>query len=166
MAVDYIDQKTIPEYCRRGIVPPFRRTKETMDMLKTSRHNPFLSLRIAVCNDPAMIHNHRRSEQAGFTFGRRTTKTNQLIEKLKRLSLPALLIATSKLPSTQCPVIPRGKICTYYVAFQKNFQLLCVSCTQTPAVRSVWFASSLSEQCTIKTGVSKAASLHRTSSTA
>ena len=53
-------------------------------MLKTSRHNPLLNLRIAVCNDAAMIHNHRRNELAGFTFGRRTTKINQFIEKAKQ----------------------------------------------------------------------------------
>ena len=50
------------------------------------------------------------------------------------ISLPTLLLSTSKLPLTQCPGTPCGKVFKS-VAFHRNFLFLCVNCTQRPAGR-------------------------------
>ncbi len=85
------------------------------------------------------FHNHRRSEQAGFTAGRSTTEhifaIRQIIEIRRNLiSLPTLLLSTSKLPLTQCPVNPCGKFFKS-VAYHRNVLFLCVNCTQTLGAR-------------------------------
>ena len=65
-------------------------------------------------------------------------KLSQFVKSLKNrrnlISLPTLPLSTSKLPLTQCLMIPCGK---FYksVAFHRNFLLLCVNCTQTPAAQ-------------------------------
>ena len=50
------------------------------------------------------------------------------------ICLPTLPLSTSKLPLTQCPMIPCGKFFKF-VAFHRNFLFLCVNCTQTPEAR-------------------------------
>ena len=113
-------------------------------MLKPSRHNPALHPWKAVCNDPFGAHQtnlpqHRRSEHAGFTDGQRTTEhifaIRKIFEKSKEFNKStSLLLSTSKLPMTQCPVTPCGKFFKC-VAFHGNFLFVCVNCTQTPAAR-------------------------------
>ena len=156
-------KKTIPDDWRRGIILPFWKNKGNKDLEVCSNHRG-ITLYICILSIPgklfAMIllerirptfHNHRRSEQAGFTAGRSTTEQifaiRQIIEKSKEFnkSTYTLPLSTSKLPLTQCPVIPCGKFYNS-VAFHRNF-------LYTDTRSAVRLASSLSEEFAIETGV-------------
>ena len=75
------------------------------------------------------FHNHRHSEQAGFTAGRSTTEQicAKFVKSLKNrknlISLPTLPLSTSKLHLTHRPVIPGGKFFKS-VVFNRNFLFL------------------------------------------
>ena len=125
--------------------------------IKPSWHNPTLHPRKSVCHDPFGAHQtnlpHPPSQwTCWFHCGTKYNWTNFRNSSNRRnlISLPTLPLSTSKLPLTQCPVIP----CVQFyksVAFHRNFLSLCVNCTQTP--EAVRLASSLSEEFSIETGV-------------
>ena len=130
-------KKTIPDDWRRGIILPFWKNKGNKEVCSNHRGITLLSIpgkmfaMILLERIRPTFHNHRRSEQAGFTAGRSTTEQmfaiRQIIENRRNLiCLPTLPLSTSKLPLTQGPVIPCGK---FYksVAFHRNFLFLCVN---------------------------------------
>ena len=142
--IDWI-KKTIPDDWRRGIIRHFWKNKGNKEVCSIHRGITLLFIPeklfaiIFLERIRPTFHNHRRSEQAGFTAGRSTTEhifaIRQIIEIRRNLiSLPTLLLSTSKLPLTQCPVTPCGKFFKS-VAFHMNFLFLCVNCTKTPAAR-------------------------------
>ena len=102
----------------------------------------------------ATFHNHRRSEQDGFTAGRSTTEhifaIRQIIEKSKEFNKSTYIAfidfkaAFDSVSHDSLWKIPR------------NFLFLCVNCRPTPAARCahcVRLASPLSEEFSIETGV-------------
>ena len=116
---------------------PFGRTNETRRYAQTiAAYNPILSIpgklfaMILLERIRPTFHIHRRSEQAGFTAGRSTTEQfSQFVtssnNRRNLISLPTLPLSSSKLPLSQCPVIPCGKFFKS-VAFHRNF-LFCTS---------------------------------------
>ena len=113
-------KKTMPYDWRWGIIVPFWKNKGNEEVCSNHRGITLLSIpgklfaMILLERIRPTFHNHCRSEQVGFTAGRSTTEQifalRQIIEKSKEyISLPTLLLSTSKLPLTQCPVIPCGK---------------------------------------------------------
>ena len=138
-------KKTIPDDWRRGIILPFWKNKGNKEVCSNHRGITLLSIpgklfaMILLERIRPTFHNHHRSEQAGFKRDEvQPNKFSQFVKSSKNrrnsISLPTLPLSTSKLPLTQCPVIPCGK---FYksVAFHMNFLFLYVNCTQTPAAR-------------------------------
>ena len=139
-------KKTIPDDWRRGIIFPFWKNKGNKEVCSNHRGITLVSIpgklfaMILLERIIPTFRNHRRSEQAGFTADRSTTK--QIFAKFVKssknrrnlISLPTLLLSTSKLPLTQCHVTPCGKFFKS-VAFHRNFLFLRDNCTQTPAAR-------------------------------
>ena len=138
-------KKTIPGNWRRGIILPFWKNKGNKEVCSNHRGITLLSIpgklfaMIILERIRPTFHNHRRSEQAGFTAGEVQPIFFSLFVKSSKnrrnlISLPTLPLSTSKLPLTQCPVIPFGKFFKS-VAFYRNFLYLYVNCTQTPAAQ-------------------------------
>ena len=91
-----MDQETIPDDWRRGIILPFWKNKGNKDVCSNHRGITLLSIpgklfaMILLERIRPTFHNHRRSEQAGFTAGRSTTEQifaiRQIIEKSKEFN--------------------------------------------------------------------------------
>ena len=89
-------KKTIPDDWRRGIMLPFWKNKGNKDVCSNHRGITLLSIpgklfaMILLERIRPTFHNHRRSEQAGFTAGRSTTEQcfaiRQIIEKSKEFN--------------------------------------------------------------------------------
>ena len=73
-------KKTIPDDWRRGIILPFWKNKGNKEVCSNHRGITLLSIpgklfaMILLERIRPTFHNHRRSEQAGFTAGRSTTE--------------------------------------------------------------------------------------------
>ena len=95
-------KKTIPDDWRRGIILPFWKNKGNKEVCSNHRGITLLSIPgklFAMILLERICHNHRRSEQAGFTAGRSTTEQifaiRQIIENRRNLiSLPTLPLST------------------------------------------------------------------------
>ena len=143
-------KKSIPDDWRRGIILPFWKNKGNKEVCSNHRGITLHSISgklfamILLERIRPTFHNHRRTEQAGFTAGVQAeaevqaNNFSQFVKSSKNrrnlISLPTLPLSTSKLPLPQCPVIPCGKFFKS-VAFHRNFLFLCVNCTQTHAAR-------------------------------
>ena len=89
-------KKTIPDDWRRGIILPFWKNKGNKEVCSNHRGITLLSIpgklfaMILLERIRPTFHNHRRSEQAGFTAGRSTTEQifaiRQIIEKSKEFN--------------------------------------------------------------------------------
>ena len=138
--------KTIPDYWRRGIILPFWKNKGNKEVCSNHRGITLLSipgkLFAMLLLEPIRptFHNHRRSEQAGYTAGRSTNEhifaIGQIIEKSKEFN-----------KSTYIAFID-FKSAFDSVSHDALWTILQI-CTRS-AMR---LASSLSEEFTIDTGV-------------
>ena len=103
-------KKTIPDDWRRGIILPFWKNKGNKEVCSNHRGITLLSIpgklfaMILLERIRGTFHNHRRSEQAGFTAGRSTTEQifaiRQIIEKSKEFNkstLPYLTLPKCRL---------------------------------------------------------------------
>ena len=167
-----MDQENHPRWLAKGNHSPLLEEQRKLGgMLKPSRHNPTLHPRKAVCNDPLGAHQTNLPQPSPpwtswFHCWTKYNRTNFRNSSNHLISLPTLLLSTSKLPLTQCPVTvvtPCGKFFKS-VAFHRNFLFLCVDCTQTPAAQC---ASLLlcQKSSPSRLAWSKVVSLHQTSST-
>ena len=85
-------KKTIPDDWRRGIILPFWKNKGNKEVCSNHRGITLLSIpgklfaMILLERIRPTFHNHRRSEQAGFTAGRSTTEQIFAIRQIKEKS--------------------------------------------------------------------------------
>ena len=113
-------KKTIPGDWRRGIILPFWKNKGNKEVFSNHRCITLLSIsgkRFAIIfleRITPIFHSHRRLEKLVSLLDEVQPNTfSQFVRSSKNrrnlISLPTLLLSTSKLPLTQCPVTPCGK---------------------------------------------------------
>ena len=143
-------KKTIPDDWRRGIILPFWKNKGNKEVC--SNHRGIYSPSPESClpwsfwsaSDQPSTTTVAVNKLASLRDEVQPNNLSQFVKSSKNrrnlISLPTLPLSTSKLPLTQCPVIPCGKFYKY-VASHRHFLFLCVNCTQHPQCGAPCFLS-------------------------
>ena len=156
-------KKNIPDDWRRGIILPFLKNKGNKEVCSNHRGITLLSIpgklfaMILLERIIPTFHNHRRSEQAGFTAGRSTTKPifaiRQIIEKSKEFNKSTSYIAFIDFKAA-FDSVSRDSLWKILQICGVPYELsVLVRQLYTYTRSAVSLASSLSEEFSIETGV-------------